>query len=986
MHRTSLWLASILLTINHLSAQRNYAALVNPFIGTGGHGHTFPGATLPFGIVQLSPDTRMDDWDGSSGYHYSDSMIYGFSHTHLSGTGVPDYCDLLFQPMVAPFAWQKEEYASPFSHQTEKASAGYYSVHLDKPNIDVELTATTRTGLQRYQYPDGTKLGNLIIDLTHRDPVIDAYIEIVDEYTIKGYRFSKSWASNQKLYFVAKFNRKIKEYALWQETTGASSNTQSARGRSIKAGFSFALKKESELMVKVGISAVSIEGAMRNLEAEQPDFDFKKTKEAARLAWNTELSKIEIEAYQAVQDTIFYTALYHTMLAPNVYQDIDGQYRGLDDQIHQAEPGHTQYSVFSLWDTHRALHPLMSIIDKKRTGHWVNTFLNHYKQSGLLPVWELGANETNCMIGYHAVPIILDAYNKDVRNFDQKLALDAMLKSAHQAEFGVSAYRLSGFLGNEVEAESVSRTLEYAFDDGCIADFANQIGRKDIGQIFEKHALNYRNLYNPKTQFFQGKLASNWYTPFDAREVNHFYTEGNAWHYAFTAQQDLGGLIELYGGSAKFANKLRLLFMDTTGLTGREQADVTGLIGQYAHGNEPSHHLAYLFNYTDQPAFGHHMIRDICTKFYLNTPDGLIGNEDCGQMSAWYIFSTLGFYPVHPANNTFAIGLTQFKKATLHLENGKDFVITAERTNPFDFRIRNCQVNGLETERLQLNYSDLRDGGTMHISYVSGKSPSLKNFKKMEANPLDRSQFTEVPFIVNGSNKFADSTRAYLQSVDNHADIFYFATPFDPDKSTVPDPSIIAFGKYLEPIPIHTHSTDIWCYTKKGSAQSALIRQTFYKIPNDKKIDVLSQVNPMYTDGGNISLIDGIKGNTNWRAGHWQSYYGNDFEAVIDLKSPRAISEVSAYFLQETKSWIWMPKSLEVMISSDGTHYKTVGSVLNTIPTTNELSQTQDLRVKFDETNVQFVKVKATNIGPIPDWHVGRGGKAHIFIGEIGIR
>jgi predicted alpha-1,2-mannosidase len=953
--------------LHGLAAQRDYASLVNPFIGTGGHGHTYPGVSMPFGMVQLSPDTRMDDWDGCGGYHYSDSLVYGFSHTHLSGTGVPDYCDVLVQPFTGQVVpWEKEAYRSGFRHETEQARAGYYAVTLDRQQIRAELTATPRTGLHRYTYTAGTTTGRLLIDLNHRDPLIDAHIEMVDAHTIRGWRFSKSWASNQKLYFVMQFDRKISSY----DTT-----IDPRIQKNTKMALSFQLKKDGRLLVKTGISAVSIEGAMRNLKAEQKGFHFEQVLKKATETWQKELAKIEIETDRSVQDTIFYTALYHTMLAPNLYQDVDGQYRGHDDQVHTAAPGHEQYTVFSLWDTHRALHPLMSIIDKRRTGHWVNTFLDYYKYKQKLPVWELAANETNCMIGYHAVPVIVDAWNKDVRNFDPQLALAAMSQTSHGSEFGISDYGVTGFLSNEREAESVSKTLEYAFDDGCIADFAAMHGRKDVQFVYQNRALNYRNLFNPATGFFHGKIAANWYTPFDPREVNHFYTEGNAWHYAFTAQQDLGGLIDLYGGHEAFGKKLIAMFNDV-GLTGRDQADVTGLIGQYAQGNEPSHHIAWLFNYTEQPAFGHRLIQGICSEMYQNTPDGLIGNEDCGQMSAWYIFSSLGFYPVHPANNQFAIGAPQVRKATIHLENGKQFTITADRAAPLHHRIGKCTVNGVSKTQLQLDYAEIRDGGQMHVQLTPGKGYALKGFDRLVPKALPRTGFVEVPFVVNESYKFTDSVSVSLQSIDKEAVIYYCTQEQGGALCS-------AFGKYSGPISRSANSFEVRFYAQRGGAKSTTASQMFYKLPTDRSIEVLSKVDPMYTDGGNISLIDGILGTTNWRAGHWQSYHGNDFEAILDLKTERAIKSASGLFLQETRSWIWSPKSMEVATSTDGKNFTICGTAAATVSPTDETSQTTTLQVQFPSRSARYVRFRAKNIGPIPEWHVGRGDKAHLFVSEV---
>jgi predicted alpha-1,2-mannosidase len=594
----------LLLLNNFCFAQKNYTKLVNPFIGTGGHGHTYPGATSPFGFVQLSPDTRMADWDGSSGYHYSDSIIYGFSHTHLSGTGVPDYCDILLQPTVGNYEWNNTDYASAFSHKKEKAYAGFYSVFLDKYKIGVQLTTTAHVGIHKYNYPAANKIGNVIIDLKHRDEVLDSYLEFVDDYTIKGFRYSKSWATNQKIFFVIKFNKPIikKEFHLTDGSILTNANT--ATGKGIQAAVSFNTAITKELITKVGLSGVSMDGAIKNLQQEVNNTDFNTTLKKNIAEWNKALSKIKIESFAENNvDTTFYTALYHTMIVPNIFEDVDGKYRGTDDKIHVANGFHN-YSVFSLWDTYRAYHPLMSIINKDKTLQWIKSFLQQYKNGGMLPVWELSGNETFCMIGYHSVPVIVDAYKKGIRNFDTNLALEAMLSYSKSNRFGLTEYIANGFVSNNNEAESVSKTMEYAYDDWCIAEFARLIGKRDVAAEYYKRSKQYQNVFNPATNFFQGKLHGAWYNPFYPAEINNFYTEGNAWQYSLAAPHDVDGLVKLYGGREKFTEHLNNLFTTKAAISGREQADVTGLIGQYAHGNEPSHHMAYMFNYTNTPKQG----------------------------------------------------------------------------------------------------------------------------------------------------------------------------------------------------------------------------------------------------------------------------------------------------------------------------------------------------------------------------------------------
>lgn len=984
----------------HTNAQIDFTRWVNPFIGTGGHGHTFPGATLPFGMVQLSPDTRMDDWDGSSGYHYSDSVIYGFSHTHLNGTGVPDYCDILFQPFTGDDQWTKEEYRSPFSHKNEKASAGFYSVHLDKYNIDVALTATLRTGLHQYRFPADAAEGKIMIDLNHRDKLLDAYIEQTDDYTIKGYRFSQSWAKNQKIFFAAHFSKPIKKTAFRYAEQKDKLPAAGENKNKLSCILNFDCSDNRTLLVKVAISPVDMDGALNNLEKEQPGFDFEGTVQKAKTAWNKELGKIEVSGGTADQQTIFYSALYRTLIQPNIYQDVDGRFRSTDDKIHNSE-GFENYTVFSLWDTHRAYHPLMSIINKKRTTDWINTFLAQYKYGGMLPVWELSANETFCMIGYHAVPVILDAFMKGVRGFDEQLALKAMNEYATSNRFGIREYAKTGFLSNDVEQESVSKTLEYAYDDWCIAQFALRHSRNDLYNTYIRRAQSYKNVFDPVTRFMRGKMQSSWYSPFQPTEINHFYTEGNSWQYSFYAPHDISGLIDLYGGPGSFYKKLKELFYTTEGLTGRDQADVTGLIGQYAHGNEPSHHAAYLFNYVGKPFETQKLVYKICNEFYRNTPDGIEGNEDCGQMSAWYIFSALGFYPVCPGNNEFALGTPLFDKAILHLENGKDFVITANRKNQGEQYIQSIAINGKTSTQSFIRYNDMQNGGELvfHCSEkpvqkfgreekdwpVSLGSAVVQNGSGQADTYVSRNTpnrntgIIPSPFVVGEtSRKFRGYKTVALGCVNKQAEIFYSVTINDSVHTTT------GFLKYTGPFTIGS-TVRLSMYSQFENRGSPVTEQLFNKIPEDKEVTVLSKVNPLYPADGPVSLIDGIYGTVNWRAGEWQSYYGTDFEAVVDLKTVKTISFAGGHFLQDIGSWIWPPRSLQFSVSNDGISFTNAGTVPLNYNERDEKAQLVQTGIPLSVT-ARFVKIKAINYGVIPAWHLGAGGNAHIFVSELIIK
>ena len=592
---------------------------VNPFVGTDAHGHTFPGAVYPFGMIQLSPDTRPNpgDWDGCSGYHYSDSLIYGFSHTHLSGTGCDDWCDILINP--------GPDFPSAFSHNNEKASPGYYEVLLDKAGgIKVKLAAGRRSAIHQYTF--NNSLASITLNLRHRDP-LESYSIQSSRNAVWGYRCSNSWARHQKVYFYIEFSKPaFKEDKLGEKST-----------------FFFPGK---EVTLRVGISSVSWENAKANLMSNYPK-SLEAQKKSTEKAWNAYLSKLECPYKDTEHRKRFYTALYHTAIHPTLYSDVNGEYRGMDGKVHKAD-GWERYTVFSLWDTFRSLHPLLMEIEPERSVDFIRSMLSIYDEAGKLPVWELSGWETNCMIGYNAAPVIADAILRDLPGFDYEHAFQAMLASARNGEFGLDSFRENGLVLADDEHESVSKTLEYAFDDWCVAQVALKLGHMDEYKAFMTSAQYWKNVLDPETKFMRARLNGRWYRPFDPREVNNNYTEANSWQYSFFVPQDIPGLIEALGGPEAFEARLDALFEAPEQTTGRTQADITGQIGQYAHGNEPSHHIAYLYDYIGKPEKRQARVDQILETLYTSAPDGLCGNEDCGQMSAWYVLSSLGKYPVCP--------------------------------------------------------------------------------------------------------------------------------------------------------------------------------------------------------------------------------------------------------------------------------------------------------------------------------------------------
>lgn len=616
------FLPALLLAVTLAFPQGNFSKYVNPYIGTGGHGHTFPGATVPFGMVQLSPDTRIDgSWDGCGGYHYSDSVIYGFSHTHLNGTGISDYGDIMLMPTMGKPSLDKKDYSSSFSHANEKTSAGYYAVMLDDDAINSELTATTRTGFHRYTFIKGGQ-ANIILDLNHRDRLLMGEIRVIDSKTIEVMRRSEAWARDQYIYARIEFSVPMEITAVNNNAFAPAKVTDKFFAGSLLAlSFSKQVKAGEQILVKVALSLTGYEGAAKNMQAELPGWDFEAVKANAEKLWDKELCKIEIGETDTDKLAVFYTALYHTMMQPNIAMDVDGMYRGRDNGIHKAD-GFDYYTVFSLWDTFRAAHPLYTLIDKKRTADFINTFLAQYEQGGRLPVWEFASNETDCMIGYHSVSVMADAMAKGIQGFDYEKAFEAAKHSAMLDHLGLEAYKKNGFISIDDEHESVSKTLEYAYDDWCIAQMAQITGHKDDYQYFMKRSQNWKNLFDPQTGHMRPKRNGGWDKPFDSREVNNNFTEGNSWHYTFFVPQDIQGLIDAFGGPEKFEAKLDEMFAAPSETTGRVQPDVTGLIGQYAQGNEPSHHMAYLYNYVGKPEKTKEKIHFILDNFYKNTLTG----------------------------------------------------------------------------------------------------------------------------------------------------------------------------------------------------------------------------------------------------------------------------------------------------------------------------------------------------------------------------
>ena len=704
--------------------------VVNPMIGTDFTGNTYPGAQVPFGMVQLSPDNGLPGWDRISGYFYPDSTIAGFSHTHLSGTGAGDLYDILFMPVTRPYKEAEGPLGiySGFSHDEESASAGYYRVRLKDYDIVAELTATERCGVQRYTFPEAD--ASIFLNLKKAmnwDYTLDSHIEVVDSVTIRGYRFSQGWSPKQHVFFETRFSKPFE--AMQLDTTAIATKSRGRIGTASVARFDFKTAKDEQIVVVTALSGVSAEGAHKNLVAEAPDMNFEGYRQRATEVWNQELAKIAVKGGTSDDRVNFYTALYHSMIAPTIYSDVDGAYFGPDGQTHAGE-GWTNYSTFSLWDTYRAAHPLFTYTQPQRANDMIKGFLKFYEQHGALPLWNLYGWETDMMIGYHAVPVIVDAYLKGIGDFDAEKALEACVASANRDDYrGIGDYKRLGYVPaysdqKRWESWSLSKTMEYAYDDYCIARMAEKMGKAEIAKEFYARSQNYRNVYNPATSFFQPRDEQGRFNPkFDPDEYTEDICESNGWQYMWSVQQDIDGLIQLVGGKARFTEKLDSMFTYTPASDEELPIFSTGMIGQYAHGNEPGHHVIYLFNKVGQPWKTQQYASKVMRELYLNTPAGLCGNEDCGQMSAWLVFSAMGFYPVDPISGLYEIGTPLFEEVKMQLANGKCFTVKAPGASAERIYVQSVKLNGAPYNKSYITHEQIMSGATLELEMGAEPGP-----------------------------------------------------------------------------------------------------------------------------------------------------------------------------------------------------------------------------------------------------------------------
>ncbi|WP_432708739.1 GH92 family glycosyl hydrolase [Pedobacter sp.] len=724
--------SGMLVTTALVNAQEKLTKYVDPLIGTGFHGHVFVGANVPFGAVQLGPTNLSEGWDWSSGYHISDSTIVGFQHTHLSGTGIGDLGDISFMPTTGPLKVTKGNvkdmqsgYVSLFSHQEETVRPGFYAVNLKRYQINVKLTASERVGMHEYTFPKSDQ-AHIIIDLKEGigwDRPAETSIKKLNDSTVVGYRYSSGWAKDQRIYFTAVFSRPIKDFVVYDSLTLKPGIELT--GKKVKGVINFQTTAGEKVMVKVGISPISVENAMMNIKAEIPGWNFNRVAAAADEAWNKELQKVAIKTNDNKKKTIFYTALYHTLIAPSIYNDHNGDYLGTDKKVYK-NPGFTNLTTLSLWDTYRALNPLFTLIQPEKVVDIINSMLAIYQQQGKLPVWHLMGNETNTMPGYSGVPVVADAYLKGFKGFDANLAFEALKTTAMQDERGLKHVKELGFIPADSRVESVAMGLEYSLADWGIAEMAKRLNKKEDAAYFTKRAGYYKNYFDNSTKFMRGRVGEKeWRTPFSpfvARHEKDDYSEGNSWQYSWLVPHDVKGLIALQGGEKPFLKKLDSLFIAEGDMGDEASNDISGLIGQYAHGNEPSHHITYLYAFAGQPWKTAEKVRFIMDNFYTDKPDGIIGNEDVGQMSAWYILSSMGIYQVNPANGVYVFGSPLFDEVTLKLAAGKSLRIVANNNSDKNIYIQGITFNGKKHSRAYITYQELTQGG--ELVFDMGDKPS----------------------------------------------------------------------------------------------------------------------------------------------------------------------------------------------------------------------------------------------------------------------
>ncbi|MGQ1788297.1 GH92 family glycosyl hydrolase [Saccharicrinis sp. GN24d3] len=977
---------------------------VDPMIGTDGIGHTFPGATVPFGMVQLSPSNDFKSWNWCSGYHYSDSVLKGFAHTHISGAGLAGLGDILLMPMVGevklnPGTEEDPEsgYRSRFSHDREKASAGYYSVMLDDYDVHVELTASERVGCHRYTLGKEGRL-NVIIDPTHNimEKVLDTGVEFLSETEFRGYKKCDGEAGERTVYFYAKFSKPVSGYGLAKDDE-IITEVFKLNGNNTKAFVQFDLQSDEALEVQVALSFVSYKGAKANYEAEVKGNSFEETLAEAKHKWSEKLNKIHVKGTSESDKRIFYTGMYHSFISPNLVSDVDGKY-WLEGKAYPSKI--PQYSNYSTWDTYRALNPLFTIIEQGKTAEFVNSLTSRYTETKVgLPVWECLGHDNVCMIGYNAVSPLADAALKDIPGIDKEKVYQAVRAAAmslekHSPNYdknGMAEYIRLGYVPAELNC-AVSKTTEQNYYDWCISQLAKKLGNQNDAALFAERSMGYKNLYHPVKKFLYSK-----YTTGEWREMNPKvwddlianYVSGNIWGYSAYVPHDVNGLIELMGGKEVFALWLDDIFADTTQIGGHTHVDISGFIGKYGHGDEPSQHMPYLYNYAGQPWKTQEKVRQVINDFYFDLPDGLVNNDDLGQMSAWYIFSSMGFYPVCPGDMKYIIGSPLFKEVVLNLENGKQFKVKAKNKPKENIYIQSVMLNGQPYTKTYLTHDQIMDGG--ELICIMGSTPNKDWGTKQGDLPyakvdLNKNQsalpkITYKPYDKDNSEVFEGSRRIELTCHTSNAKIYYTLDGRTPNKRS---------GAYKKPIIISKTSNLKAIAYANGMEQSFIYERTYYAgrrfaelEKGFPKITLLNE-SKKFGDADGSMLLDLEIGSESFNDSRWTGFDGEDMVATIDFGQPISINNVSIGYLSNTGVWIFPPSSVRISVSMDNDNYNTIGyQKLNF--SQEEMGKPFLRRQDFQlgRTEARYLKVKVNNFGLVPDWHAAAGHKGWLFVDEI---
>ena len=973
--RNTLLITALLFGLSTTAQEAQWTSIkdINPFIGTGGHGHTHPSAQAPFGMIQLGPNTRYEGWDGCGGYHYTDSTLYGFSTTHLSGTGVSDYGDLLFLPYGSMV---KEGTQIPFDKTSEKASPGYYSCVLDD-GTRVQATAGDRIGKLVLDYQEANSPG-VMVDLNFRDHVLEKELTLFGGDKFQGKRISQGWAREQHFYFA--FDVQPRPDSIIELSDGV---------------YWIQLPKNtSRAEVSMAISGTSENGAWKNFAEEDPWRSLERIRAETEGKWANELAKSRVKSASADDRAIFATALYHAYSVPNLWSDVDGAYRGADGKIY-TDTEHAHYTVYSLWDTYRTAHPLYTITQPERTQEFIYGMLDMYKQRGRLPIWELAGNETDCMIGYHSVSVLADAIAKGYHT-DTALTLEAMRATAEMDVFGLGAYQESGFLSIEDESESVSKTLEYAYDDACIAWTAERLGNPGMMNSYKQRASAYRSLIDPESGFVRPRTNGDFLSPYTPQEVNNHFTEANAYQYSFSPVHDIEGWMEVLtnfraareGWNSLPRKKQAMvvksrhdvledlldeLFTAPSETTGRAQADITGLIGQYAHGNEPSHHIAYLYNATNNPGKTSYWVNEILNSQYQNTPDGLSGNEDCGQMSAWYVMASMGLYPLVPGQPHYQLSTPKWDAIHLELSSGKSLDIEAKGTGPYLSRYNLGEDVMTHKQKRYVTHQKLLEGGTWDVERGTDETlwKTTQRYKTSLNNPTPPAPVIRVNRTFSGETPVEIiPTGSYdLWRYDRYENVKWkkdrkgrerIGTAYDNGFVTAITPHY-GYGNHIAKA----------VFTKRDDNYSARWVQ--------------GTPTSQYTAGGAGAAVDGIQGDTDWRKGHWIGIQGEDAILEISLERPKAVRSISVGVLKDIRAWIALPKALEISIWYEGsTQWKTIDMILMENPLGEEEATRKEVIFAHDaQRPVQKVRVKFSNAGKLQDWHPGAGYPSYFFVDEV---